>query len=200
MNAAFLLMTTALVAGADAAPSHAPASPAPVVVHPAPPASPCGSGVGGCSGGCGTCYDACCEKEGLFTRLRNKLSSRFSKGNDCCDPCGDTCSAGFGSKLRGRLKGMFRKHDDCCDACAPACDGCASGTVVGTPILGTPAPAQSMPKAEPIGEPREKLPAGPKDGGKPAGGAAKPASTLLTPRPLNAPALQLAPTSAVSPF
>ena len=70
MNAAYLMLTTAWLAGADPVPATpAPAMTAPVV------SAPIG---GGCGGGCGCATDICCEKESLFSKLKNKF-----KKHDC---------------------------------------------------------------------------------------------------------------------
>ncbi len=197
MNAAFLMLTTALAAGADGA--HAAPVAAPVM------ASSCTGYAGAPAGcGCGSSCDACCEKEGLLSKLRGKLGglkARFSSG-DSCDAC-DSCGGGsIGGKLRDKLSGLFRRGGDCCDTCAPASNSCGggcasggySGTVIGAP--GTaPAPLQGMPRPEQVAPPKEsdparKLPAGPKDGGK----------VHLLPQPVSAPVLEIAPTSGKSPF
>src|SRR5579862_3199490 len=69
VNAAFLLLTTACLAGADPAPATPMPPPAkPVVVAPAP-----------CST-CGTC-GSCVEHESLLDRLRARLH------RDSCDSC-----------------------------------------------------------------------------------------------------------------
>ena len=75
MNAAFLLLTSAWMAGADAAPAPAAA-----------PATVAGSS---CCGGCGTSCDTGCGRK-LFTgALRARLSGLFHK--DCCDSCAPAC-------------------------------------------------------------------------------------------------------------
>ena len=101
MNAAFLLLTTAWVAGADAAPAAAPAVTS-----------------------TSSCDSACCDKPSLLDKLRAK----FAK--DCCDapkceapkvvkcekkadPC-DPCKVSILDKLRAKLA------KDCCDA--PKCE------------------------------------------------------------------------------
>ena len=86
MNAAYLVLTTAWLAGdAPAAPAPAPA--APVV------SAPIG---GGCGGGCGSATDACCDsgcgKQSLFGKLKGKFKKR---GGDC--GCESSCGCGGGS-------------------------------------------------------------------------------------------------------
>ena len=101
MNAAFLLLTTAWVAGADAAPAAAPAVTS-----------------------TSSCDSACCDKPSLLDKLRAK----FAK--DCCDapkceapkvvkcekkadPC-DPCKVSLLDKLRAKLH-----KNDCCEVVAP---------------------------------------------------------------------------------
>jgi hypothetical protein len=209
VNAAFLLMTTAWIAGADAAaPTAPPAKPAAAPVY--------SVGTGGCAGGGCTGCDACgCESEGFFS----KLKARFHHGSDCgcdsgcgsegvfskmkghthksdcgcdsgCGGCGSPCDSGghSGGGLREKLRGLFNKHgsSDCgCD-----CGGCTSG-------YGTPVPHGGM-KPEPLGTPKEelkKLPSG--DIKNPE---KKPGSVQLIPQPVDAPHLDIAPTSGKSPF
>lgn len=139
MNAAFLLVTTAWLAGADAPVAKPAPAPAPAVA----PAA-CGASCGSCCNDCGSC---CEDKPGLFARL----CARFKK-NDCCDSCcaptpcckPTTCCApapvckpaccpaptcndccekeGFFKRLCGKFK-----KNDCCDSCAPTC--CAPAPV-----------------------------------------------------------------------
>jgi hypothetical protein len=122
VNAAFLLVTTAWLAGADAAPTAAPEKPAVTTSS--------------CTGDCGACCDA---HEGFWT----KLKGRFHRGDDCCNPCPkpvcapapkcapapapkcnpcDTCPK---ESCFSKLKGLFRHGGECnsCEkpACAPAC-------------------------------------------------------------------------------
>ncbi|HEV3238252.1 MAG TPA: hypothetical protein VGZ25_14775 [Gemmataceae bacterium] len=174
MNAAFLLVTTAWLAGADAPPPSAPAAPA---------------ATSSWSGGC----DACCESHGSRWK---KLFSH--KHEDCCDPCAkpacpkpscDPCA-----KESHHLKGLFHKSADCCDTCAkptykpaPAfsggcnaccedkpscweklkarlhrsdcCDPCASGTTTSAVPAKMPEPIKAPKDAGPA----KKLPEGGKE-------------------------------------
>src|SRR5437588_11636413 len=100
VNAAFLLVTSAWLAGqapADAPPPAAEpapaAAPAPAVA-PAPAATTGGCCNGGYAGGYAGGYsgdcNSCCNSGGLFGggRLRGLFSKH--KGGDCCDSCGST--------------------------------------------------------------------------------------------------------------
>ena len=109
VNAAFLLVTTAWIAGADAkVDAKAPATPpAPMVATPVYSVGTGGCGAGGC-GGCG-CDSCGCESGGLLSKLR----ARFHRGNDCgCE----SSASHFG--------GRGHKSDCGCDS---GCGGCDSG-------------------------------------------------------------------------
>jgi hypothetical protein len=147
VNAAYLMLTTAWLAGQDPAPpAAAPAAPAPapapaqihsapvvsgaplvsggpVVSHATGSCNGCGGGAawGGSTwggyGGCGA--DACCDtgKKKLFGGLFKK------KGGDCCEaaPVTDCCES---RGLFSKMKAKFKKGGACCDA---GCDsGCGS--------------------------------------------------------------------------
>ena len=159
MNAAFLMLTTAWMTGADPAPAAA-APAAPVV---STSMGSCNGGYGN-YGGCGSTSD-CCEHQ------RRKLCDRL-KGrkhhNDCCEAapacapvhqapvhyaapaascgCEDTCKK---PGLCARLKGKFHRHNDCCDTGYGYNGGCggAYGTIGGTaePIPAAPKPATGQP-------------------------------------------------------
>ena len=81
MNAAFLLLTTAWLAGADAPAGTAPAPAAPTAGY-------CGGGCGSC---CNTCCDCCCEKESCLQKLMKRFHHK-----DCCDCCCDYGCGGCG--------------------------------------------------------------------------------------------------------
>lgn len=166
MNTAFLMLTSAWLAGADPVPAAQPA--APIVAS-----SSCNGCGGGCNSGCGN--TGCCEeakKPGLFARL-----CAGKKHDDCgCDSCNtcekaprykepkckeprapkckapkaescNTCEDSCGKKpgLFARLCG--KKHDDCGCGGDSGC-GCGSasagygyngGGSMSMPV-GTPAP------------------------------------------------------------
>jgi hypothetical protein len=131
VNAAFLLVTTAWLAGADAAPpAAAPAAPAAPAVAPAAPCSSCANGSCGstCSSGC---CNTCCEKEHFLKRLMG----HFHHKDECCDTCNtcntcDTCDSGCGGH-GGFLKGLlskFHHKDECCDTCNTCGGSCGAAT------------------------------------------------------------------------
>ncbi len=154
MNAAFLLLTSAWLAGQAAPPP--PAKPAPPPA-PAPMASGacCDSGAGCCDSGC----DSGCGG-GLFARLRGL----FHRHDDCCDTCSpcakpapapshhDCCAApacddcGCGGGLFARLRGWFHRHDDCCDTCGTDCCG---ATAAHGPMAPPPEPIKAPKSSEP---------------------------------------------------
>lgn len=116
MNAAFLLMTTTWLAGADPAPAAA-APAAPVASAPAGGAC-CG---GNCGGGCcDSCCDTCCEKQGCL----QKLMSRFHHKSccDCCDSCCGSCGGcgGCGGAAAGPGAGPDAVY---CDQCGVKLEG-----------------------------------------------------------------------------
>ena len=119
MNAAFLLVATAFVAGSDPVQAAPPAAPAAIVNG------------GGCSS-CNTCNtcDSCCESGGkhLFGGFRGL----FSKNECGCDSCGGGkrlfsglgsgcgCGGGFSLGLRERFG---HKGCDTCNTCN-TCNDC----------------------------------------------------------------------------
>jgi hypothetical protein len=116
VNAAFLMLTTAWLAGADPVPV-APAPAAPVVAN----GSCCGGG-SGCGGAadCG-CDDGCGRRPGFFARLFAKKSNDCGCETSCqpsCQSSCDSCDSGRGKRAK-RSRGS-----DCCESaptcCAPA--------------------------------------------------------------------------------
>jgi hypothetical protein len=164
VNAAFLLVTSAWLAGQAAPPP--PAQPAPPYAHAHPaPAAPAAS-----SACCDTGCDSCCEG-GLLARLRGW----FRRHDDCCDTCDthkpapppapshhdcggcqDECGCGQG--LLARLRGWFRR-DDCCDGCATDCSGTAAAPAAHAP----PRPPEPI-KAPKSTEPPKEMPKGTTNG------------------------------------
>jgi hypothetical protein len=155
VNAAFVMLTSAWMAGADPVPA-APAAPAAPVVSTSMGA--CNGGYGGY--GCGsTAGDCGCEHQ--RQRLCDRLKGMFKRGNNCgcesaptCAPapvhhvaascgCEDTCKK---PGLCARLKGKFKRHNDCgCDTgCNSGCGGI--GTYGGGIIGGTAEPIPAQPK------------------------------------------------------
>lgn len=172
MNAAFLLMSSALVTGADPQAAPAAAPPAAAVVAPAPHAAPCCAIPAPCS-------DACARR-GLFAHMRlwghrddcgcghrdrcdRHVFHGFTTAGPCntgCDPCGvERHGWGSGPGLLSRLRAKFG-HRDCCDA-APCCP---------TPSCAVPPiPGGAPPVAPPVAP--EKMPAPAKDKKDPKGTA-----------------------------
>lgn len=144
VTAAFLLMSSAALAGADPVPV-APAAPAPAVVN---------SGAG-----CNKCAPCGCEKKpGLLDRLKEKFGK---KSGDCCAPvpaCApvkvplpcNTCgsSAADRPNLLDKLKSRWSsKHSNC----GPTC--CTAGAPIIQPGTGTapkemPKPKDVKPKSD----------------------------------------------------
>lgn len=140
MNAAFVLFTSAIMIAqeppkpmpekVEAPPAAAaPATPAPVVVHPAP-APITYSPECGCAESSG-----CCEREGLFARMRKW----FSKGDDC--GCGCETTVHVAPKVHHHAAPC-----DCdpCTAASPACSTASAAcsarvtTAVATPARRPP--------------------------------------------------------------
>jgi hypothetical protein len=138
VNVAFLLISTAVSAGADpgpvaaAPPTRSAAalslSPAPVV------AGSCGSG--GC-GGCGAVSDccggadACCESGGLFARLRARFGGHHGH-HDCgcgCEVAPSCCGSAPTPVISSAHSCCGNGHGatSCCGSCgtvSSCCDGC----------------------------------------------------------------------------
>jgi hypothetical protein len=175
VNAAFLLVTTAWLAGADTgAPASAPAAPA---------TSSCCGGCNDCCNSC--CYDNCCESWwGRFRRFfhndccydsccssgcgysgcgyshcnscyshnYSSCNSCYSSCNSCCNDCCDSCC----DSLWGRMRRWF--HRDCCDygcgcnSCYSGCNSCGysgTGSPTGGPEqIGSPKDAKPLPPAK----------------------------------------------------
>jgi hypothetical protein len=110
VNAAFLLVTSALMVGqaGKPAPTPPPAAPAPVV------ASSCGSNCGS------TCGQDACGCEGGH-RLRDRLRGWFKR--DRCDSCNtcDTCKP-----TCHEHKPVCHEPKPVCHVAKPACDECRS--------------------------------------------------------------------------
>jgi len=200
VNAAFLLVATAFVAGSD-----------PVQAAPAPIAAPIVSSGCGCSSGdacntCNTCEgkhrfggfrglfakndcgcDSCGGGKRLFSGLGSGcgcgggfslgLKERFSHHKcDTCNDCGHESSCGCGIKESplSRLGGLFRKKSCGCSSC-DTCNTCSTCGGNGAIIQGAPPvapiPVQPGIKASPAQPVPQKMPAPP----------AKPVTSQLTP-------------------
>jgi len=137
VNAAFLLMSTAALAGADPAPA-APVAPAVIST---------GHGCNNCGAPA-----ACCEKAGLLDKIKARLGGLRSKSHDCgcapapapaCDPCAK--SVADRPNLLDKLKARWGSKKAC--GCAPACDPCATTSAHPvTPAPGGTNPPKEMPK------------------------------------------------------
>jgi len=172
VNAALLLMTSAWMAGADAAPQAVAPAPAVIVAG----CTDCAAPVAECNG---------CGKAGLLDRLKAKFKSvggHKSKGCETCETCTappapapapcavpapcDTCAdpcgghkAGFLDKLKAKLGGLGGHKSKGCDTCetsVAATSGCATP---GAPATAPAAPADA-PKEMP--KPATPKPATPK--------------------------------------
>jgi len=200
VNAAFLLVTTAWLAGADpvAAPAApaAPATAAPAVVS----SSSCNS--------CGSCGDACCDSghtlcgrlKGLFASHRHdscgSCETCAAPAPKCCAPAPKPCcpapapacnscgtshdSCGCGS-FGGRLRGLFHRTSSCCET--TACSDCGAAPAT------APAPAG---KAEPIPAPKE-APAQKMPNSAPPAKSVQIITPESAPIPVSTPALEVAP-------
>lgn len=123
MNAAFLLVTSAWLAGGQA--PTTPATPMPTGAPPAAQVAPAPAYGGGCSscgssyGGCG-CSSGCndCEKPGLLDRLR----ARFAK-NECGCGCAPTCSSCAPAPVYHATPTF---HGSSCGSCCSSCSSCDS--------------------------------------------------------------------------
>jgi hypothetical protein len=134
VNAAFLLVTTAWFAGADAAPSAtaAPATTTPAtVVAPGAVGAAGALGGGSCCGGgaaygggcCDSCCDTCCAKQGCLAKMKARMHR-----NSCCDccntcnTCGTTCcNTGCGG---GHGGGCGSNYASSCGTCGGCCETC----------------------------------------------------------------------------
>lgn len=189
MNAAVVLLTSAWMAGADAA---APAIPAPSPAAAAMLAAPLGGCGNGCGpAGCSGAYDEC--PKGPRANLMDKLKSKFGHGGGCSscgtaqplggysghhhhtpvytgftttasDCCGSTATKGPG--LLARLRARFSHGSSACtDPCLTV--GCGSGGVAGCALPAAPsehiAPAApATPSPMPMPTSPEAKPATPK--------------------------------------
>ncbi len=140
MNAAFLIMSSAALAGADPAPpAHPPA--APMVVSGA-----------GCNN-CGAPAGCCDKKPGLLDRIKSRLGGIGKKAHDCgCAPapapCAapapcNTCGAADRPNLFDKLKSRWGSKKS---NCGPTCDPCGAAHLTPPPATGGTTPPTEMPK------------------------------------------------------
>ncbi len=140
MNAAFLLVTSAWLAGGDAPPAAPPAPPAAVttapVVSSAPSAGCAGGGCGGCSSCDSGCGCGCEEHEGLFAKLKAKFArggcgceAAPSCGCEAAPSCGCEEKEGFLSRLKNKCKGWGSSSCGCgCETKVEHSCGCAASS------------------------------------------------------------------------
>jgi hypothetical protein len=171
VNAAFIMLTSAWLAGADPAPPAAP----PVPVPAAPAVVATGNGCGGCGD---ACADACCEghhRKKLLAGLGGKLKGRKHHG-DCCEaapapccapapkpvccapapapkpvccapapapaPCGnECCEEHHRKKLLAGLGGKLKNRHHHDECCDTGCGGCGTGAPGVAPAMPAPYPA-----------------------------------------------------------
>jgi hypothetical protein len=167
VNAAFVLVTAAWLAGQNAPPEATkPAAPttgsaaAPAKIAPAYP-GPAAAGYHGC--GCSSCCDDCCDKPSWRDRMRG-----WFHRDSCCDEC-DSCGGhghawgghhdcGCASScndccekpsLRDRMRGWFHR-DSCCDECS-GCSSCGAAPAVAAPGHAAPEQLKTAPSPLPKG-------------------------------------------------
>ncbi len=167
MNAAFLLMSTAALAGADPAPpTPAPAPAAPAVVS--------GSGCSNC--GAPPVYTGgCCEpKMGLLDKLKSRMGGFGKKSCGCAPapvscapaPCSTCSSVANRPNLFDTLKSRMgsKKHCGGHTGCGPTCDTCGATHLMpptGAPVPPTGTPPKEMPKTDaPKTEAPKEMPKG----------------------------------------
>lgn len=146
MNAAFLLMSSAALAGADPAPA-APAAPAVIST---------GHGCNNCGAPA-----ACCPKPGLLDKIKARIGAMKHKAHHCdcapapapapCDPCAK--GAAHRPNLLDKLKARFAGKKHSC-----GCDPCAGAPAHHAPAPGGTAPPKEMPKPKdpPKADPKPK--------------------------------------------
>jgi hypothetical protein len=219
VNAAFLLMTSAMLVGQTGGGTDKKPAPPPVATTPAPAVS------SGCGAGCGGCQDACgCESFG--SRLRDRLRGLFNR-NSCCDTC-NTCAPTCHTHVARSCDScdscaprawtwQRRCHEPACNTCTSTCntcnDSCGCGShafldrlregfrrnsccdTCNTCNSCGAAPTTVAPPAkggEPIAPPK-KMPEPPKNGDK------KPAQVRIDNAPGQIPAIPTVPTVEVTP-
>jgi len=170
VNAAFLLLSSATLAGADPVPAM-PAPHAPVVIS-------SGSGCTNCAPAPAVHADCGCEsKMGLFDRIKSKFGK---KSHDCCapapvcapEPCHTCGSVADRPNLFDKIKSRMGHKKSCGPICEPTCGptGCAAPLPADAhPVTppGTTIPPKEMPKPKDIPKdiPKE-LPKDKKEPGK----------------------------------
>ncbi|MFO0822076.1 MAG: hypothetical protein U0792_02980 [Gemmataceae bacterium] len=190
MNAAFLLLTSAVGAGGDVIPAGWGERP-PAIIQ-----------AGGCSAcapapACGTCGDPC---KSPCPSLLDKIKARLASKKSCCSSAPSCCSApaptccppapaptcdcdpcakkkiGLLDKIKARLAS---KKSCCASSCDTGCGGCAAAPAVIVPA--NPTTPKEMPKVDPKADPKKA-------------GAAAP---IPVPNPVSLPPLPVTPSSGV---
>lgn len=135
MNAALLVLTSALGAGGDVVPAGWGETP-PAIIQ-----------AGGC--GCATPAPSCdpCAKPKLLDKIKARLAPKCKSECDACAAPAPTCDPCAEKKIGffDKLKAHFAKKKEC----APACDACAA------PAPAAPACAPA-PACEPVCDPCAK--------------------------------------------
>lgn len=147
MNAAFLIMSSAALAGADLAPPPPPHA-APIAVNGGAGCSNCGApAVASYGGSCGDCCG------GAKTGLMGHFKGRFGKKShdhgcapvpSCCAPapaacCDAPCARpNLFDTLKSRWGAKHHRGSSCCNTYggSACCDPCAGG--YGAPVIGGP--------------------------------------------------------------
>jgi hypothetical protein len=167
VNAAFLLVTGAMLVGQG---DKKPATPTPPPPAPAAAASCCSSDPCGCESwghrlrdrlsghfnrnNCDSCQPSCCDQKPAHTSCGNSCNNscgttRLWHRNSCdtCAPaptCTDACGGHGGFNFLGRLRDRFGRNDCCCDG------GCGSTAAPAPKSSGEPiAPPKKMPVETP---------------------------------------------------
>ena len=143
MNSAILIMSSAVLAGADPAPPPPPPA-APIVVNGGAGCNNCGAAPYAAYAG-----DCCGKKPGLFERFRGRIGGFGHKSKDCgcapapecnpcpppppvCNPCPTTCHDR--PNLLDTLRARWAKKKSCTPA-PVCCDPCAGAPLGGYPAV-----------------------------------------------------------------
>lgn len=154
MNAAFLLMSSAALVGADTTP--APAAPAaPAVISSGAGCSNCGPVISDCG---------CEKKPGLLDRIKGKFGKKSCGCEPSCAPpppppchtCEPSCSK------RPNLFDTLKSRWGHKKSCGPTCDTCGVVSGCGPTGCAAPLPHDAHPVTPPVTNPPKEMPK-PKD-------------------------------------